>query len=401
MYYPPSVTCLTLLTSFKIPVILGWVTVGTQTRFNSIHEALHVDEAHRVTEPPPEDDDPTIDEVRPMQRGILVRSGMNPQPVASLVAGKPFEVPPPHRLAVPMWAGADVQGDERKAGPIYNYARALTWYQVAHSVERALSCTLRSIDAGNACPKSSIPGRSNMMWDRNGRPENNLIGDSIETAQFCGLDKDTTFAYTEWKMVPGKFWKNIFTACLMAIFIQWGTTGPSIMIAYLTPTVGLGCRSASYIVYGCLGTLVWVCLLASSFLSHAIMLRYQKQQKLNPKTDFRANLPENNASTYSRDWVHTRLCAAAVVLRYIGKGAAVINTFWLIITSLMEFTGGFDNCWCEGVALGRTDRVLLFKNAQFLAQAARLPWVMGVVASLLVCLISYILIGLGSSNARE
>lgn len=111
---------------------------------------------------------------------------------------------------------------------------------------------------------------------------------------------------------------------IFAIFVQWGTAGSSILIAYLTPTISLGCRFRSYLLYSVLGTSSWLFLLSSILLSHAYMLCYQEAYKENPEIDFRRNRhrPEN----FNRSWGHTALCATAVIFRYIGKLVAVANT---------------------------------------------------------------------------
>lgn len=45
---------------------------------------------------------------------------------------------------------------------------------------------------------------------------------------------------------------------LVSLALVWLDIGMAIMISYNTPTVGLGCRSGSFILYGCLSTLTWL-----------------------------------------------------------------------------------------------------------------------------------------------
>jgi hypothetical protein len=47
------------------------------------------------------------------------------------------------------------------------------------------------------------------------------------------------------------------------------------MMAYLTPTVGLGCRSGGYLIYGVGATVSWALIICSFLLSHTVSLRYQ------------------------------------------------------------------------------------------------------------------------------
>jgi hypothetical protein len=247
-----------------------------------------------------------------------------------------------------------------------------------------------------ACPPNSAAPYPN--WDYNAIVQDNLVGDSGGTAKYCGLNTARIVAYPNWGAIPSEVYRRIAAASAIALFLQWGTTGASILIAYLTPTVGLGCRSASYLLYGIIGTVAWICLLASMLISHEIMLLYQAEHLQNPAIDFR-----RAANQYTRTWMHSSLCAFAVSLRYFGKLLAFLNTLWLVASSLMEFTGGFDNCWCKGNYVGMGDKgwIVLFKGATDLAAAARLPWGGGLALTLFVCFISYIFFFFGSVKTDD
>lgn len=240
-----------------------------------------------------------------------------------------FEAPPVTNLELPGWCGADIIGDERLEGPIFNYARVFTWWQLARTIESATATTLAALASGKTCK----PGSS---WDSTKRPEKNLAGDLCTTAQYCGLDRDRApiMAYPEWSEIAAEVWKRIFVAALFAVFVQWGTTGPGILIAYYTPTRGIGCRSGGYALYGGFATLVWILLTASMFFSHAALLRYQREHRNTPAIDFRKH--------NTRTWGHSALCGAAVLTRVLGKLIAALNAFWLVLSSLLEYTGVYD-----------------------------------------------------------
>ena len=140
-------------------------------------------------------------------------------------------------------------------------------------------------------------------------------------------------------------------------------------------------------------------------LSHEIMLRYQEEHVLNPSMDFRLRPdPQNpNPNEYARDGSHSALCAAAVMLRYVGKILAVVNTFWLITSSLLQFVGGYENCWCQGnaVRLGAKGWIVLFKNAQDLNLAASPSWGGGLFMTLLVCAVSIVFFVTSSMESRD
>ncbi|KAJ6495238.1 hypothetical protein C8R45DRAFT_1094898 [Mycena sanguinolenta] len=52
-------------------------------------------------------------------------------------------------LPAPTWLGIDVRGDERLEGPIFNYARAFTWFAFAEHVRTAFRNSINSINANS------------------------------------------------------------------------------------------------------------------------------------------------------------------------------------------------------------------------------------------------------------
>lgn len=386
------------LWTWLIPVIWGWVTVGTQASADSIDEALHTDNAYRAKEPPVSDESPFTEEGE--QLGIVVRTGLALQPHRMATNEAAFEAPPVTNLELPGWCGADIIGDERLEGPIFNYARVFTWWQLARTIESATATTLTALASGKTCkPGPEKPAGSS--WNYTKRPEENLAGDSYATAQYCGLDlgRAPIMAYPEWSEIAAEVWKRIFVAALFAVFVQWGTTGPGILIAYYTPTKGIGCRSGGYALYGGFATLVWILLTASMFFSHAALLRYQREHRNTPTIDFRKHTTgSRGAQGYTRTWGHSALCGAAVLTRVLGKLVAALNAFWLVLSSLLEYTGVYDRCYCKGdqLGLGGNGWLVLFKTDAELAQFATTPWAGGVAMTIIVCFITYFFFWLGS-----
>ncbi|KAK3678270.1 hypothetical protein LTR78_001565 [Recurvomyces mirabilis] len=368
-----------------IPVILGWITVGTQYSHHSIQDALTAERAHRAMEPPIFNNEYTdYDE----QRGLIVRSGLTPQPHRVQTVQGAFDAPDPDRLIIPKWCGFGVEGDEQQKGPTFNYARLFTWWQLAFTVRSALWQTL---DHG-----------LRLRWD-DAAKEGNLTGDCVETARYCGVATRSIRAYPTWTKMPSEVYRRMFAAALAGLFVQWGTTGASILIAYKTPTVGLGCRSTSYIVYGALGTVAWILLLASALLSHEAMLRYQARHTLNTSMDFRIKHQPQNPNQYVRTFMHSAIYGAAVMTRYIGKCLAILSTVVLILSSLFEFIGLYDNCWCQGNAIGLGNKgwVVLFKGTPALAASAASSWGGGLTMTLVDCIASYTFFALGSMKTDD
>lgn len=391
-----------------IPVIMGWITVGTQVGSDSIDEALRADVAYRAKEPPIGSETSATEKGE--QRAIVVRSGLAVQLHRRQANSAAFEAPPVTNLDLPRWFGADIMGDEKKEGPIFNYARVFTWWQLAQTVEMALTTTVNNIATGQTCKPTAE--KVILKWNHEARPEENLTGDSFTTAQYCGLDltQGQILAYPEWKEIAAHVWKRIFIASFVAIFVQWGTTGPSVLIAFYTPTKGVGCRTAGYLLYGGLATVVWLLLQSSMILSHAVMLRYQREHRQAPSMDFRRpsvnspTLPTSSPQGYQRTITHSVLCSLAVIMRLVGKTIAIGNTIWLLLTALLQYTSVYDQCYCRGNQTGlglERGWLVLFKTEDDLGNYATSPWAGGVAMSILICFASYLFFWLGSRRSPK
>lgn len=127
-------------------------------------------------------------------------------------------------------------------------------------------------------------------------------------------------------------------------------------------SLGLGCRSASYIVYGVLSTIVWLLLCASSILTDHIM---------------------DNSSAAEKQHFTTRpsvLRAIAIYLRRLGKLIAYINSIWVIMCCVFQFSNFYDRCYCNSSIFG------LGKNAYAVIQFTqadiskmRIAWIGGAI----------------------
>ncbi|EMC93630.1 hypothetical protein BAUCODRAFT_568559 [Baudoinia panamericana UAMH 10762] len=385
-----------------IPVISGWLTVGTQSTHHSIEDALKQDQAERGRTPPFLTAPNGSLTESAIQKGLFVlndeSSGLPPQPSQNGTAVGDFTAPGVGHTKRLTWNGCNVGGDEQLKGPIYNYARLFTWCQLASTLHRTFTIAVNKVDRGIACGSLDqyVAGQAPPAWDEQlQNQDENLVSDSFGTGRYCGfdLDENAIRAYPYWtgdeehNGLSAAVYKRIIGAAFAALFVQWGTTGASVLIAYKTPTVGIGCRSASYLLYGGLGTACWLFLLVSMLLSHAAMLAYQEVHIQHPSIDLRKRQRGPGL------WL---LCALAVTTRYIGKTLAVVNTIWLILSSLLEFVGALNNCWCKGDALGLHSKgwVVLFKNSTDLAIAAQDIWGGAFAMTVGVCIASYFLFAL-------
>ena len=313
-----------------------------------------------------------------------------------------------------------MRGDEKRRGPIFNFARVFTYCHLVGTVHHTLRTMMENIRNRHPCI-----GRTG-TWSEEKTHNTELCGDASQTEAYCGLDQRNIYAYPEWSEIPGHIWFGLVLSIVLSLFLQWGTTGAAIMIAYLTPTKGLGCRSGGYLVYGINATVSWILLAISSLFSHSAMLRYQREkQESTPNVSGSAMTPldindetaeptngfneaismgrirhASNTSfttsprsrlTHRTLWDSVPVRGLAAMTRYAGKTLAVLNAMYLIAISMFEFTGGFNTCWCKSDALGLGEKgwVVLFKTAIDLKQAASLPWGAGVALSVAVCLVSF------------
>ena len=120
-------------------------------------------------------------------------------------------------------------------GPIFNYARALTWWKVAITVEDAFRATLRSTaDQQNNLPASQIAedaqSQQNSTLIQGATRRDASSGHSSQarapprnitsTSRYCGLHQPKA-AYPKWSELDPGVWKRLFVACLAALFLQW------------------------------------------------------------------------------------------------------------------------------------------------------------------------------------
>lgn len=120
-------------------------------------------------------------------------------------------------LTSPSWATFDVTGDEAKEGPIYNYARVFTWWKFSNTLENTFEALITNLRGQKNC--------RNQDWIINSSLENNLTGTASDISRFCDLDNANLDAYPEWEEVGSEVWHQLAIAAVVAIWVQWGTTG--------------------------------------------------------------------------------------------------------------------------------------------------------------------------------
>ncbi|KAF8145364.1 hypothetical protein K438DRAFT_1630253 [Mycena galopus ATCC 62051] len=267
-----------------------------------------------------------------------------------------------HVVTLPTWLGMDVRGDERREGPIFNYARILTWFAFAKHVESGFESAVEEFRAQRPIPTTAQ-----------------------DAAARCRLElhKDLP-AFTAWSRIPRAAIQHMFWAGFLALFLQWGTTGAAIFIWYtfqfkdlLTPASGVGCRSGSYLIYGVAATISWLLLVFSNLVSHALMQRLEQ----NPRRKGGVGI----------------LGGVAVLSRIVGKAIAIANAAWLIASSVLEEIGTFETCWCKACAVQFHTKgwTAIFVSPSALQGAASGIWVGGFLWSITVCSIVIVVFAYG------
>ena len=363
------------LWTWLVPIVLGWMAVGVQSREYTVQDAIQGEIIHGESVPP---------------KALEARSGfMNPST----------------DLHEALWG--KVQGDEACQGPVYNYARILTYPKLRDRVVGAfekkaamlhaykaridpsgpvqdlqsLPSTMEENGSAHASACDSASSRSKAISTGYRDPVRNNT-----TLLEAGLTLDVDMPYMEWKDVEASSdWKWNFTISnAIAVFLQWGVTGSAIVISYLTEVRGLGCRSGSYLLYGILATSAHVLLLASVFLSHHVMLVYQRERQKRA-TSARHEIPRSNQIKC--------IGRLAVLMRFFGKSVAVINAIWIILSSTFELIGFYESCWCTGTVLGLGNKawVVLFVSGDKMREEAEASWIGGLAMSLFTMVFTYLL----------
>lgn len=359
------------LWTWLIPVVLGWMTVGVQSRKDTIQNAIEGESS----------------DMKAFEAG----PGMSIKAMPKALLGK-------------------VPGDETLQGPAYNYARMLTYPKLRKRVVEKFEDKLGNLAplTGNAPvqePTADISqvglpiheqdsARSSTFDLASATSQPSLVGfrkpgNRKDTNQVEAQTSSSNGPYMTWQDVKSTpdWVRSFLLSNIVAVILQWGVTGSAIVISYLTEVRGLGCRSGSYLLYGILATSAHVLLVCSVFLSNGAMLTYQYKPKPEPKPESK---PESNLE--SRTALRRRiLCTLAVATRYLGKTLAVANALWIILSSIFELIGFYESCYCTGTQLGLGDRawVVLFASGDKMRDEAEPSWIGGLAMSLLTMLGMY------------
>ena len=367
--------------TYLLPVVVGWLYVGSQLEAGHLRDALK--DAHERAF--------VATDLKPV---LTTEHSNHPTP------------------AIEAWTALIdyVNADEKKTVPIFNYSRVFIWSQHADHISR-----LYQHAAARAHHKIPVNGGVWETHDPDAILDQDRTGTENQVVEYCteGLDANAkqgqdpawqlpTLSYhysalplllptpskysketpvTGLGVVPGKpvFAAGVFLrvafAAILALALQWGTTGASILIHLNTPPKGLGCRALTFIVYGSAATVSFLLLLFSSILAHSARLRQSVHEKRPDSKKFIGYM--------------------AALSRWSGKTIAIMNGLAILISCTLQFGGIYDNCFCSSTIIGGAlNGVVSFTAPDIRGSEVYASWIGGTVMAFgvsgLYCLAIYV-----------
>ncbi|KAG0697780.1 hypothetical protein DFH29DRAFT_131540 [Suillus ampliporus] len=304
-----------------IPIVVGWLQLSPKCDFYRLQAAY--DRAYR--------------HMRTMADAHVVTPPAFTQRAFTITA-KEEDVMSPDELLTP---------------PVFNYSRSLRWASTAETMFLVFK-------AASENAQSRIPVQFGSEWvesdDMKTIHPNNRCGSPQEITAYCA---QTDYARrSHW--APGVFTRMALASCA-SLALQWGTVGGAFMVEWFTPTIGIGCRSLSYLLYGVLSTLIWMMLLMSSILAHY------------------------SAAYSCRTLLSARVALAfSHWLRRMGKLLAIVNSIWAVLGCILQYAGFYSTCFCMSsmISMGKAAAYVTIIETTAQAALAKAAWIGALV---LVC----------------
>ena len=335
--------------AYLLPLMIGWLHVGSEPERNHLRDSLK--EANKMAV-------------------FATDEGTEPVSAENLVGQS--------KQAIEVMTLLDVSSarrDESKTNPIFNYSRIFVWSQLAEVVFTSARSAATRMERGPPVrdPPSTDGPETNAATEGKHWTASNVIR-CCETA---GVPIDVFFQGAPYPLIPlslkpakphditaglslffGPYrgikepsswaagvWKRVALAAGIALGLQWGTTGAGILIYYKMHPVGLGCRTTSLLVYGISGTVSFFLLLTSSALAHLSRPRPGMEDQYS----ILRSLQE----------------VGATLSRWLGKALAMISGLGILVISLIQPLGVFNNCWCSTRTFDRPEDFVEFMTGNF------------------------------------
>lgn len=291
------------------------------------------------------------------------------------------------------WIG----GDELLDGPFYNYARCGTWSYVANSIIQGYAHALSAErTAPSRSATTSTDGIQNgdmytpletvvsvpSYFDATAqlvRP-NGFRRNSSFDLRYAGPLMKCKFNHAGhlyrfgWKIdsslkeLKSHIWTTKAIAFGIAFALQSIIGWSAVIIAYNTPTIGIGCRSFTYMTFTLLSIFCCILFILASHFSDIECARREIDS-----TEFRPSQLR---------------AAGAICCRFVGRFLAILNAIIVIMGCVFEFAGVFESCFCKSSRIGLGERAYItFLTSAQSAQIARPYWIAGASVPIIVIFI--------------
>ncbi|KAF7971205.1 hypothetical protein HWV62_21898 [Athelia sp. TMB] len=238
--------------------------------------------------------------------------------------------------------------DAECSAPIYNYTRFFSWVTAVNEV-------LTAFHYASEKARSNMPVHCGVWSDR---PQEDRKGDFEQVEAYCRPSRGISYPFPSLRL---NLWgadtfSRLFIAIVMALLLQWGTTGAAVIVVWFTPTKGLGCRSLAYILYAGTSTVVCVMMVLSSVLAHYANKPAKPQnRRSNTGSEEKGSLLTGSESdndtiqqhNVRRDGIRTIAHLLSTILRRSGKSLAALNAIGIIAACIFQFSNFFDRCFCN------------------------------------------------------
>jgi len=152
----------------------------------------------------------------------------------------------------------------------------------------------------------------------------------------------------------------MFSAAAFALVLQCGITAAATIIMVFTPTVGVGCRSLGYVLYGGIAILILFLTIVSTILARI------SETRISPST------------TWS---IKGFTGLVAVTLRRFCLLLAFVNATGTIVLSCLHFSRTLDTCYCNSSVIGNGSDSYIIISFDGQAMRTYRIWATGLAAA--------------------
>ena len=198
-----------------LPVVVGWLQISPKCDSVRLDQAVR--RANRMAYVATPNGEPELAGLRASEYAISLRPG----------------------------TGDVLHRDEACTVPIFNYARFFSWVEAVETVAdafRAASERARmrvSVNPEVECAKEKkLNLRPHVL---------NRMGTLAQVEEYCAvMGESQRMRRIGWG--PG-VWSRMFVASVLALSLQWGTTGAAVVVVWFTPTTGKSSQSGDCVSY--------------------------------------------------------------------------------------------------------------------------------------------------------